>query len=61
MYIEATVAAVVTGDLIVAVAMAGRTTNSDVLLFSSIFSKTQYSAGVVYTACGQAGFLVLTC
>ena len=38
-------------DLIVVAAMAGATTNSDIFLFSSIFSKTQYSTDVVSKAC----------
>lgn len=54
-YIEAIAAAagitIVTGGLIVAVAMAGETTNSDVRLSSFIFSKTEYSTNVVCEAC----------
>ena len=48
-------------DLIVVAAMAGATTNSDVFLFSFIFSKTQYSTDVVCKACEPVGFLVVTC
>ena len=44
-----------------AAARADATTNPDVLFFSSIFSKTQYRTDVVYKACSQAGFLVVTC
>ena len=57
MYIETVPAAVVMGvtivmdDLIVAVAMAGGTTNSDVSLSSFIFSKSEYSPNVVCEAC----------
>ena len=41
---------------VVVAAMAGATTNLHFLLFSSIFSKTQYSTDVVH----KAGFLVVT-
>ena len=57
MYIEAIPAAVVVGvtivmgDPIVAVAMAGGTTNYDVPLSSFIFQKSEYSTNVVYEAC----------
>jgi hypothetical protein len=57
MYIEAIPAAVVVGvtivmgDPIVAVAMAGGTTNSDVPLSSFIFQKSEYSTNVVCEAC----------
>ena len=50
-----------TAHHLAAMAVADATTNPDVLLFSSIFSKPQYSTDVVYKACGQACFLVLTC
>ena len=41
-------------------AMAGAITNPYILLFSSNFSKTQYSKDVVYKPVSQAGFLVVT-
>jgi hypothetical protein len=56
MYIEAIPAAVVAdvtivmGDPIVAVAMEGGATNSDVSLFSFIFPKSEYSTKVVCEA-----------
>jgi hypothetical protein len=61
MYIEAIPAAVVVGvtivmgDPIVAVAIAGGTTNSDVPLSSFIFPKSEYSTNVVCDACVPGG------